>query len=516
MKPLVGAGPGTPRPCFMRESPALCQSTTHTPGDKLVFDFPQTPRKEVMPMSTQRNPLEDQHRFGDVLLLAFLAVYALAAVALAALHERPGLSVVAGLGWAVVLALPGVLGFVAARGALAARLLMAVSLTAMVALQIQVSAGTLEFHFGVFVTLALLMVYLDWRLYCLSEPSFSTILLHATYVVFQTAFEVFLVRALARSARDNAEVAVLAARLQDQDSIRLDVGAVVVRAPLALQLKAVLERIAQAVNTVRETSASIQSASTEVASGNQDLSARTEQAASNLEETASSMEELTATVKQSADAARQANQLASSAAEVAQRGGSVVGQVVTTMEDINQSSQKIADIISVIDGIAFQTNILALNAAVEAARAGEQGRGFAVVASEVRGLAGRSAEAAKEIKQLISASVTRVEQGTALVDKAGHTMTEVVNSIRRVTDIVRENSAASAEQSDGVAQVGEDVMQMDQTTQQNAALVEEMAAAASSLRTQAQDLVQTVAVFKLADGAAAPITTASAAPIAAA
>jgi methyl-accepting chemotaxis protein len=219
-------------------------------------------------MSTQRNPLEDQHRFGDVLLLAALAVYALAAVALAALHERPGLSVVAGLGWAVVLALPGVLGFVAARGALAARLLMAVSLTAMVALQIQVSAGTLEFHFGVFVTLALLMVYLDWRLYCLSEPSFSTILLHATYVVFQTAFEVFLVRALARSARDNAEVAVLAARLQDQDSIRLDVGAVVVRAPLAVQLKAVLERIAHAVNTVRETSASIQSASTEVASGN--------------------------------------------------------------------------------------------------------------------------------------------------------------------------------------------------------------------------------------------------------
>jgi methyl-accepting chemotaxis protein len=175
----------------------------------------------------------------------------------------------------------------------------------------------------------------------------------------------------------------------------------------------------------------------------------------------------------------------------------VVEQVVETMKGINDSSQKIADIISVIDGIAFQTNILALNAAVEAARAGEQGRGFAVVASEVRGLAGRSAEAAKEIKHLISASVTRVEQGTALVNKAGVTMNEVVSSIRRVTDIVREISAASAEQSDGVAQVGEAVMQMDQTTQQNAALVEEMAAAASSMRNQSQELVEAVAVFRL-------------------
>ena len=269
-------------------------------------------------------------------------------------------------------------------------------------------------------------------------------------------------------------------------------------AQLLQALSAMKANLARIVGDVRQGSEGVSTASAEIAQGNHDLSARTEQQASALEETAASMEELSSTVRQNADNAKQANQLAINAATVAVKGGEVVAQVVDTMKGINDSSKKISDIISVIDGIAFQTNILALNAAVEAARAGEQGRGFAVVASEVRSLAGRSADAAKEIKTLINDSVQRVAHGTALVDQAGVTMTEVVGSIRRVTDIMGEISAASVEQSQGVSQVGEAVTQMDQATQQNAALVEEMAAAASSLKSQAQELVQTVAVFKLA------------------
>jgi methyl-accepting chemotaxis protein len=268
-------------------------------------------------------------------------------------------------------------------------------------------------------------------------------------------------------------------------------------ADLLKSLQTMQESLSKTVAAVRQGSDGVATASAEIAQGNNDLSARTENQASALEQTAASMEELSSTVKQNSDAANQANKLANAASSVAVQGGEVVGQVVETMKGINDSSRKISEIISVIDGIAFQTNILALNAAVEAARAGEQGRGFAVVASEVRSLAGRSADAAKEIKTLINASVERVEQGTLLVDKAGVTMSEVVDSIRRVTAIMAEISSASAEQASGVAQVGEAVNQMDQVTQQNAALVEQMAAAASNLRSQAQDLVQTVAVFKL-------------------
>jgi methyl-accepting chemotaxis protein len=265
------------------------------------------------------------------------------------------------------------------------------------------------------------------------------------------------------------------------------------------------------VGTVRQNAEGVATASAQIAQGNSDLSSRTEQQASALEETSASMEQMGSTASQNADNARQANQLASNASEVAVQGGEVVSQVVQTMKDINDSSKKISDIIGVIDGIAFQTNILALNAAVEAARAGEQGRGFAVVAAEVRNLAQRSAEAAKEIKALISDSVDRVEQGTVLVDRAGTTMQEVVCSIRRVTDIVGEISSASQEQSAGVSQVVEAVSQMDQATQQNAALVEESAAAAASLRSQADQLLKAVAVFRLGNGhaTASPATSAS-------
>jgi len=273
---------------------------------------------------------------------------------------------------------------------------------------------------------------------------------------------------------------------------------------LMAQLQAMQQSLAGAVSAVRSGSQSVASASTQIAQGNQDLSQRTEQQAGALQKTASTMDELGSTVRNNADSAQQANQLAQGASQVALRGGEEVAQVVQTMKGIQEASRKIGDIISVIDSIAFQTNILALNAAVEAARAGEQGRGFAVVAGEVRSLAQRSAEAAKEIKGLIGTSVERVEQGTALVDRAGSTMDEVVQAIRRVTDIVGEISHASTEQSAGVAQVGQAVTEMDRATQQNAALVEQSAAAAESLQRQAAQLLESVAVFKLAHNAEAP------------
>jgi methyl-accepting chemotaxis protein len=278
---------------------------------------------------------------------------------------------------------------------------------------------------------------------------------------------------------------------------------------------AVMNRsLGQMVSQVRHSTDSIATASSEIASGNNDLAQRTEQTSSNLASTASSMDHLTITVQQSADNARQAAALAASASDVAQRGGAVVDQVVSTMQQIDASSKKISDIISVIDGIAFQTNILALNAAVEAARAGEQGRGFAVVASEVRSLAGRSAEAAKEIKGLIGTSVEKVESGTKLVTEAGTTMQEIVQSVRRVTDVIGEITAAATEQSEGIAGVNQAIGNLDQMTQQNAALVEESAAAAESLRDQADRMKQAVAVFKVAAGqggvplSAVPVRTA--------
>ena len=270
--------------------------------------------------------------------------------------------------------------------------------------------------------------------------------------------------------------------------------------------------LAHTVSLVRQNAEGVASGSAQIATGNNDLSARTEEQASALEQTAASMEELGSTVRQNAENARAANQLAVNASTVAAQGGEVVSEVIETMKSINASSAKIADIIAVIDSIAFQTNILALNAAVEAARAGEQGRGFAVVASEVRNLAQRSANAAKEIKELITASVERVEQGSLLVDKAGATMTDVVQAIRSVTDIMGEISAASSEQSAGVNQIGEAVTQMDQATQQNAALVEEMAAAANALNHQAGELVTAVAVFTLGGNSSSPASHAHPAP----
>ena len=283
-------------------------------------------------------------------------------------------------------------------------------------------------------------------------------------------------------------------------------------------LQTLQNELRRSISAIRNGADGVTVAASEIATGNADLSARTEQTASNLQTAASSMAQLNATVRQSADSAAQANQLASSAAAVAQRGGEVVSQVVSTMDEINASSKKISDIIGVIDGIAFQTNILALNAAVEAARAGEQGRGFAVVAGEVRSLAQRSAEAAREIKTLIGSSVERVEAGARLVQDAGSTMGEIVSSVQRVSDIIGEISAAATEQSAGIGQVNGSVVQLDQMTQQNAALVEQSAAAAESLKDQAGRLAGAVASFRLGDAApeaSAPIAAAAPKPAAA-
>lgn len=321
------------------------------------------------------------------------------------------------------------------------------------------------------------------------------LLIGAVALVLAVTLTVWLTRSISGPIHDaqNLAMAVAAGDLGSRvESHGKDELAALLHALGDMQTK-----LSGIVSGIRTNAQQVALASAEIASGNNDLSSRTEHQASALEETAASMEQLGSTVRQNADNARQANQLAIQASSVAVQGGEVVARVVDTMKEINKSSHQISDIISVIDGIAFQTNILALNAAVEAARAGEQGRGFAVVASEVRSLAGRSAEAAKQIKSLITVSVDRVTQGTELVDQAGSTMSEVVTAIKRVTDIVGEITSASQEQNSGVAQVGEAITQMDQTTQQNAALVEQSAAAANSLKQQAEEMSSAMAFFKI-------------------
>jgi methyl-accepting chemotaxis protein len=393
----------------------------------------------------------------------------------------------------------------------------------MVMLQIQLTQGVVEYHFGVFVTLALVMVYLDWRpivlaallfalhhlvfdrllaaglnLYCLGEPNLPMVLLHAVYVVVQTGLELALVAGMAKAATEGQELQTMVELVNQPAGISLRLAGFEAKTVLGQALQRMLTRMDVAVSTVHQSVASISLASSDIATGNQNLSTRTENAAAGIQQTAASMEELAATLEHSTSAANQAKTMANDNAVVAEKCGEVVTQVVSTMADINTSSRKISDIIGVIDGIAFQTNILALNAAVEAARAGEQGRGFAVVASEVRNLAQRSALAAKEIKDLIGASVDKVEAGTLLVQSAGSTMQEVVTNAKKVSVFIEEITRATSEQSISINEVTQAVTQLDRMTQQNAALVEQSLASSNSLRDQATQLNGVVGLFQRA------------------
>jgi methyl-accepting chemotaxis protein len=461
----------------------------------------------------------------DRAILATLALSALIAVAVGQHYGQVMTAILIGGGLLTL----GAGAALAAGGTLGSRLVLGCSLMAMTALHIQLGRGTLEFHFGVFVTLGALLIYQDWRpivaaagliavhhvlfdrlqaggagVYCLAAPDFMRVVAHAGYVVVQTGFEIWMAEHMRRHALAGAEVAAIVGHMagnssQDRSTtLALDINHLPVTTTQGQALRDAVLRLNAAMVAVNQSAGSIALASGEVASGSADLSQRTEQTASQLQQTASAMVELTGAVQRSADAADTAHQLAQSAVQAVQRGGDVVQQVVANMGDISSTSRRIGDIIGTIDGIAFQTNILALNAAVEAARAGEQGRGFAVVASEVRSLAQRSAQAAREIKGLIGASVDKVESGSALVQQAGTMMGEIVTGIQRVSTVIGEISATTHAQRSGIGQVNQAVHQLDDMTQQNAALVEQSAAAADSLKDQAGQLAGVIGSFRLA------------------
>mmetsp|Transcript_18203 Transcript_18203/g.43587 ORF Transcript_18203/g.43587 Transcript_18203/m.43587 type:complete len:486 (+) Transcript_18203:195-1652(+) len=455
----------------------------------------------------------------DKVILVALAVSALAAGAIGAEYGELTLAVAGSI---TLLALGG-LAYWTARGTTFSSLALASCLVGMVALHIQLGRGTIEFHFGVFVALALLLVYRDWRpvllsaglfavhhvlfdrlqafgygVYCMPAASFPATMVHAGYVLVQTSLELFMALWMRNLAVSGRELEALVHAMDAEGAVSLDVEQIDVRSSVGLAFKRVVARMNAAMLEVQGSAAYIQIASTEIAAGTVDLSARTEQAASNLQQAVSSMEQLEGTVTQTADSAHHANELAESVAAAASRSGVVVLQAVTRMEEISASSRRVADIVGVIDAIAFQTNILALNAAVEAARAGEQGRGFTAVASEVQGLAHRSAASAKEITGLIGSSVRRIEGGAKLVADAGGAMLEIVESIKKVSQSIGEIDAASREQSEGLVLIRKSVGGLERMTQQNAALVEQSSAAAESLRRQATALSDMLQGFRLA------------------
>lgn len=470
-------------------------------------------------------PVASLAHWADRLMLAGLAIGALAALALGVAHDALALSV----GVVVLLLIGGGAVYLVAPATLMSRVVLTICLVVVVALHIQLAQGQVEYHFGVFIVLAMLLVYRDWRpivlaavlfavhhvlfdrlqaagygVYCVSRPDFGRILVHASYVVIQTSMEVVFALAMRRAADEGVELAHLVAQIHRGRHIHLDVSGLVFRSASAKILQQALLRVHEVIAQVHGAAGMIESASQEIKVGNFDLSQRTEATASHLARAASSLGELTVAVRHSAESAHQANELSGSAAHVAELGGEAVRQMARTMEAIQASSNRISDITGVIDGIAFQTNLLALNAAVEAARAGEQGRGFAVVAGEVRSLAMRSAEAAREIKTLISQSAEKVEAGTSQVQTADRTMQEILTAGQRVKTIIADIASVAGEQSRGLAQVHVAVSGLDQMTQQNAALVEESAAASGSLTEQAERLARVVGIFQPTQALCAP------------
>ncbi len=460
-------------------------------------------------------------RFGnDAVVMAAMAVTFLGAVAYAVARDGLMLALTVGpllLGVAAVIAK-------ASNGRKGSQFTLPILGMAMVALLIHVARGHAEAHFAVFAFMAVLVVYRralpilagataiavhhlsfnqlqawGWGPMCFTEPSLLRVIEHALYVVAESAILLLLAARARADFRAAEQLTSVAERLRAEDgTLDLSVAYETPVSPVTARMFSALRHIEGAVSEVRVAAQAIQQATSEIAAGNQSLSIRTEQAAASIAETASSVEQIAATIRQTTEHAHEANSLAGSASRVAGQGGDAVHQVVDTMTGIQQASRKITDIIGVIDGIAFQTNILALNAAVEAARAGEQGRGFAVVAGEVRTLAQRSAEAAREIKQLITSSVEQVDSGSTLVGNTGAIIGDVVQQVRRVTELVGEISASSSEQNSDIGLLNSAIGRLDEATQHNAALVEQTAAAAASLSQQADALVAAVSVFRTA------------------
>jgi methyl-accepting chemotaxis protein len=479
-----------------------------------------------MEMTDVKAALKASARHADRLMVGILWALFVMGLALSGQHDTLGWAFMVGIPAALV---PTVLAF-SAGGERITRMAVAVALMVFCALHIHQAAGRTEFHFGIFVLLAFLLCYRDWGVIvaaaatvavhhlsfnylqelgfgprCLTETGIGVVLLHASYVVAESAVLCYLAVLLRREAVQAAELrAGVAAMTSGGGGVidlraRLDPAA----SDSARALQDVMRQLHRTLANVRHSVGTTADASSHIAAGNAELSARTEHQAASIRATVQSMATLTEAVRRNAEHARQADGLAGSASGVAVRGGEVVAEVVERMQAIDASSRRIADITAVIDGIAFQTNILALNAAVEAARAGEQGRGFAVVAGEVRNLAQRAAAAAREIKGLIEDSVTQVGAGSALVQQAGRTMDEVVGSVRKVSGIIAEISGASAEQARGIAAISETIGEMDSATRENAAMVEEAAASANALREQAGQLAQAIGVFRLESGAPA-------------